>query len=185
MSQSGHFNLVQNLINKLNAWMFVTITLVIVVLVLLYELNKALNDMPVRLVPYGLDSEVIVKGGAEGNDDYLARIATGDIKYLTDWNPGIIQQQINFLIGRLTPEAFIKHSQALKDSATGNLEKKRTQVFFPDKWAVSKGGVVAVQGNIRLWEGDVILENNLRKTFYITYEFDRGVPRIAGITEGE
>lgn len=161
------------------AWMFTTVLLAAFCIYLLISLGRAVGDMPTRLVPYGFDAlngPVKVSSTGRTSEEYLAQIATSDLKSYTDWTPRTVRNQYGMFANRMTPPLYAKIGTDLIVRADEIAESERSQAFFISHTEATEEEV-RISGTLRVWQGRELLETE-QKVYVLGYQYSRGIPKL-------
>lgn len=161
------------------AWMFTTMLFAAFSVYLLISLGRAVADMPTRLVPYDfevMNGPVKVSTTGRTSDEYLAKIATSDLKSYTDWTPRTVQNQYGMFANRMTPALYAKIGTDLSVRAEEIADSERSQTFFISHIEAAEDEV-RISGTLRAWHGRELLESE-QKIYVLGYQYSRGIPKL-------
>lgn len=172
----AHLEALVNSRNKISVWRNVSIFLVVIIVALLYGLIKAVNSMPVVLVPQSYSAEsgrVRVSSDIAANEQYLIYVAEADLKFFTDWTPSSVESQYGRFLNRMAPNIFGAKSVELVEEGQKLKASGYSQTFTATSRAMTRGGVIVVTGNLVRWIGnEVILSEQV--TYRMGYRFVEG-----------
>lgn len=184
MKKMKYTNLLANESGKSQNWMLMSFFLMGFCIFLGYLLKTTINEMPVKLVPYGFETNKKVlettKNGTD-NQEYIQLIARADIDLLTQFAPNNSVKRAKQLVNRFTPQLAVNTKASLHDQAVQNKEDKITQTFLIEKLKSRDGTEVLVEGYLKRWEGEELISEGITK-FAVTYKYLNGIPHIINFT---
>ena len=176
-----------NFINKVaneaaakRGWQAATAVLLGFCIFFAFQLNKALNNLPVRLIPYNFalnGHEVTTTTTGEGSTEYIELMARGDVQLLTDFRPKTAMARVSQLMNRFTIELQAGTKADLMEQADANEKNQISQHMMIDELKARNGNDVLVAGELKRWEGSTLVSSG---TVYITleYSYRNGIPYI-------
>lgn len=172
----AHLQALVNSRNKITVWRNVAIFQALIILVLLFGFIKAINSMPVVLVPQSFEADngrVRVSSDIGANESYMLYVAEADLKFFTDWTPASVESQYARFLNRMAPSIFGAKSVELVEEAETLKGSGYSQTLTVTSRAMTRGGVVVITGNlIRYIGSEVILSEPV--AYRLQYRFVDG-----------